>query len=634
MKSTGLNVLKASLLLSIIVSFQGLCHAQQNECAFNSTITRAEFHAKIQSAEVDIKWYPEWLEKNGGKKVLPSPIPPLEKWQHPEFSAGLPYTMHEDAKSSDVSNFPGPIPRNVDVQYFHSLQKGAGFSGMAPAFNFIAEDTLVTLSFGRANTYLALVYIGDTMKLLDAVEVPGRGHSALSLISKEKRMGIFRNTMGGAYSFLSKDRYMYIPAVNSDIMRIYVGDGKFDLNRMDYINVTDQMSWGNILNKDLEAHNRENHLTAILPDKYGNIWFTSQQGIVGVVHHSEITENGCPRVYARMITGFGLIEKLNYFRGTNYKNNDELPDFLTQPTHLTPEMREEFVKYYQIDRSNFEQIQNSFAVGEDGVYIVTDLAFYKLRFNEEEKDLELDPEWLPNYIGGGLMYENDETRKPGHLNAGSGTSPTLMDNRFVAIVDNDTSTVNMCIFSQKTGKLINKFPLFQRDSSACENSIIAYKNTFIVANTYGYVDPFVANETPGGMMRFDYDETKGQFYQREDWPAYDLPLDAKTATPKLSTANGLVYFYNRDIGGGPTPHDDWQLTTLDYETGVKVFSIKPYFNEGEFADNIKGLTVKMSLGKEEYDRKVFNLWGTFCFGPNNSLFIGAYRGFIRFRTDP
>ena len=635
MKSTGLNVLKASLLLSIIVSFQGLCHAQQNECAFNSTITRAEFAAKIQFAEVDIKWYPEWLEKNGGKEVLPSPIPPLEKWQHPEFSLGVPHTMHEDTKSSDVSNFPGPIPRNVDVQYFHVLEKGAGFSGMAPAFNFIAEDTLVTLSFGRAETHLALVYIGDTMKLLDAVEVPGRGHSALSLISKKKRMDVFRNTMGGAYSYLSKERYMYIPAVNNDIMRVYVGNGKFDLNRMDYINVTDQLSWGTILDKDLDAHKRENHLTAILPDKNANIWFTSQQGIVGVVHHSEITENGCPRVYARMVTGFGLIELLNYYTGTYFKNYDELPDFITQADHLTPEMREQFVKEYEIDESNFEEIQNSFAVGEDGVYVVTNLALYKLRFNEEEKDLELDPEWLPNFIGGGLIYENDFTRKPGHLNAGSGTSPTLMDNRFVAIVDNDTSTVNMCIFSQKTGKLINKFPLFQRDSSACENSIIAYKNTFIVANTYGYVDPFVSNETPGGMMRFDYDESKGQFYQREDWPAYDQPLDAKTATPKLSTANGLVYFYNRDIGGGPTPHDDWQLTTLDFETGVKVFSIKPYFDEGEFADNIKGLSVSMSLGKDQYDRKVFNnLWGTFCFGPNNSLFLGAYRGFIRFRTDP
>jgi hypothetical protein len=136
-------------------------------------------------------------------------------------------------------------------------------------------------------------------------------------------------------------------------------------------------------------------------------------------------------------------------------------------------------------------------------------------------------------------------------------------------------------------------------------------------------------------MRFDYDESTGQFYQREDWPAYDQPLDAKTATPKLSTANGLVYFYNRDVGGGPTPHGDWQMTTLDFETGLKVFSIKPYFDEGEFDDNIKGLKINMSLGKDEYDRKVFNnLWGTFCFGPNKSVFLGAYRGFIRFRSDP
>ena len=634
MNSIGLSFLKAALLLGIIVSYQGISLAQQNECAFNSTLTRAEFDARIQFAKPHIHWYPEWLEKHSGKEALPSPIPPLEKWQHPSFTLGHPYTMHEDSKSSDVSNSPGPIPRNVDVQYFHVLEKGAEFSGMAPAFNFIAEDTLVTLSFGRAHTHLVLVYIGDTMKLLDAVEVPGREHSALSLISKKKRMEIFRNTMGGAYSFLSKDRYMYIPAVNNDIMRIYVGNGKFDLNRVDYINVTDQLEWGNILNKDLDAHKRKNHLTAILPDINANIWFTSQQGIVGVVHHSDKTENGCPRVYARMITKFGLIEKLNYYKGTNYKNNDELPDFLTQADHITPEMREEFVNYYQIKRSNFEQIQNSFAVGEDGLYIVTDLALYKLRFNEEKKDLEFDPEWLPNFIGGGLIYENEPKRKPGHLNAGSGTSPTLMDNRFVAIVDNDTSNVNMCIFSQKTGELINKFPLFQRDSSACENSIIAYKNSFIVANTYGYVDPFVSNDTPGGMMRFDYDETKGQFYQREAWPAYDQPLDAKTATPKLSTANGMVYFYNRDIGGGPTPHDDWQMTTLDFETGLKVFSIKPYFDEGEFNDNIKGPKVNMSLGKDEYDRKVFNnLWGTFCFGPNNSLFLGAYRGFIRFRSD-
>jgi hypothetical protein len=633
-KLPGHLVTMTTVLLISLFLFSQSANAQENACAFYTTKPRAEFDARIDFAKVDVKWYPEWLERNNGEKVLPAPLPLLEKWQHPRFEPGLPYTMHEDSKSSDVSNFPGPIPSNVSIQYFHVLEKGAEFSGMAPAFNFVSEDTLVTLSFGRAHTHLVLVYLGDTMKLLDAVEVPGREHSALSLASKKKRMDIFRNTMGGAYSYLSKERYMYIPGVNNDILRIYVGAGKFDLNRVDYVNVSDQMQWGDLLDKELDPHKRVNHLTAIMPDKDAHLWFTSQQGIVGIVHPTDVTENGCPKVYARIITSFGLIEKLNYFKGTKYEDFSDLPDFITQIDHVTPEIREQFREYYNIKKSNFEQIQNSFAVGEDGVYIVTDLALYKLRFNEEKKDIELDPKWIPNFVGGGLMYENDFTVKPGHLNAGSGTSPTLMDNRFVAIVDNDTTNVNMCIFSQETGELIGKFPLFGDEGSAVENSIIAYKNSFIVANTFGYVDPFEENPTPGGMMRFDYDESSGKFYKKENWPAYDEPLDAKTATPKLSAANGMIYFYNRDMVGGPTPHDDWQLTTLDFRTGLKIFSIKPYFEEGGFNDNIKGVKVKMSLGKDQYDRKVFNnLWGTFCFGPNNSIFLGAYRGFIRFKSD-
>jgi hypothetical protein len=55
-----------------------------------------------------------------------------------------------------------------------------------------------------------------------------------------------------------------------------------------------------------------------------------------------------------MITRFALVEKLNYYKGTNYKNYNELPDFITQAEHLTPEIREQFVNEYEIDRSNFE----------------------------------------------------------------------------------------------------------------------------------------------------------------------------------------------------------------------------------------------------------------------------------------
>jgi hypothetical protein len=81
--------------------------------------------------------------------------------------------MHEDAHASDVSNLPGPTPNNVEVQYFHVLQKQGDFSGMAPIYAFIDDSTMITLSFGRANTTLLVLDIKDTVKVLDNVSVPG-----------------------------------------------------------------------------------------------------------------------------------------------------------------------------------------------------------------------------------------------------------------------------------------------------------------------------------------------------------------------------------------------------------------------------------------------------------------------------
>jgi hypothetical protein len=44
---------------------------------------------------------------------------------------------------------------------------------------------------------------------------------------------------------------------------------------------------------------------------------------------------------------------------------------------------------------------------------------------------------------------------------------------------------------------------------------------------------------------------------------------------------------------------------------------------------------KKTLGKEDYGKKVFNnIWGTFSFGPRNSIFIGTYRGYVRFSSAP
>jgi len=66
-----------------------------------------------------------------------------------------------------------------------------------------------------------------------------------------------------------------------------------------------------------------------------------------------------------------------------------------------------------------------------------------------------------------------------------------------------------------------------------------------------------------------------------------------------------------------------------------VFSIKGYFEGDQFNDNVSGLVKKKTLGKKDYGKKVFNnIWGTFSFGPRNSIFIGTYRGYVRFSSAP
>jgi hypothetical protein len=153
-----------------------------------------------------------------------------------------------------------------------------------------------------------------------------------------------------------------------------------------------------------------------------------------------------------------------------------------------------------------------------------------------------------------------------------------------------------------------------------------------VGNTYGYIDPFIENDTAGGIMRFDYDPDKGEYVEVEGWPATGH-FDAKTATPKLSTAHGLFYAYHRDME--QEGHHDWQLTALDFRTGLRVYSLKPVFSNEGFDDNVSLLVVNKTLGEKEYGKKVFNnIWGTFSFGPQNSVYLGVYRGYIRLYSAP
>jgi len=491
---------------------------------------------------------------------------------------------------------------------------------------------MVTLAFGRASTMLLLLDISDTIRVLDYMPIPGRGNTALQLAGKKGRSKIFSNTAGGAYFYLSGKDRIYIPGANNDILRVDIVDRQLNEKAVKTINLKAQIEAGNLVDKSLSEKDQLNLMTALMPDANGNVWFTSRQGIVGLIHRTEKTDDDCPKVYATFIGLFGIVEKINRYFGGDYENVEEIPLF-QEYDEFNPEFRAAFRKQFMVDSKTREEIQNSFSVGKDGVYIVSNFALYKLRFNEETKKIEMDPRWAETFKQGDLVYDNDRTIKPGMLNAGSGTTPTLMGDDFVVICDNDTSHVNLCIYSQQTGKLIFKYRLFENlPGSAVENSIVAYNKSLVVANQYGFSDPFKLNETAGGIQRFDFNEEKGNFELVKGWPQSGQ-YDCKTATPKMSAPNGLLYVYNRsDIAYDG--HYDWQITAIDFRTGLRVFYIKPFFNKGEFDDNI-GVVMKWgSLGTKNYDRKVFNnIWATFTIGPKNSFYIGAYRGFIRISSN-
>ena len=624
MKLSRFHVL--SLIMSLIISFQ----LYSQGCG-PYVPAEDSYKAKVHECLVDVKWYDEWVSKNG--KNLPEPLPLLEKWEHPYMKKSYSSAMHDDASSTDVSNHPGPTTEGNRVQYFHSLQKGEGFSGMCPSFAFVNDTTVVTLSFGRASTTLLLMHTGEEMSILDTLSIPGRGSSAMELAGKQGRMAIFRNTSGGAYFYLSDQNNIYIPGADNNILRIKVEGRRFDRNLVRSINIQEQILAGSLMDPSLANKGQLNVLTAIMPDSKGNVWFTSQFGIIGLIHRTDkFGEDDCPKVYTSFIGFYGAKTKIKKVFGKDVDLLDAT-NIYQEGNSLTPEMRKQFIEEISQDPDTREEIQNSFSVSKDGVFIVSNVALYKFRFNEETKRIELDPLWAESLRRGDLIYANDFTMKPGHLNNGSGTTPTLMDDRFVAIGDNDTSQINMCIYDQETGSLLFKQKVFEDNASACENSIVAYKNSFVMANTYGYVDPFKTNPTPGGIARFDYNQGTGSFEFNDSWPATGA-FDPKTATPKLSAGNGLIYVYNRsdeDVDG----HQDWQLTAVDFRTGYRVFSIRPYFEKGQFDDNIGFLSKAFSLGTKNYERKVFNnIWATYAFGPGNSIYIGGYRGFIRFSSDP
>lgn len=204
-----------------------------------------------------------------------------------------------------------------------------------------------------------------------------------------------------------------------------------------------------------------------------------------------------------------------------------------------------------------EEIENSFAVGEDGVYIVSDRRMYRFKANDAGKPRIV---WQSGYPNSGIV-------KPSQVNAGSGTTPTLMTDGYVAITDN-ADPMNVVVYRNARRlhgerRKLCKQPVFAAGASATENTLVTAGRAVVVENNYGYQNPFgptAGAVTEPGFARVDVKRNGNGCELR--WT--NTAARAPSVVPKLSTKTGLLYTYTRP----PDPMaEGYYWTAIDWRSG-------------------------------------------------------------------
>ena len=205
-----------------------------------------------------------------------------------------------------------------------------------------------------------------------------------------------------------------------------------------------------------------------------------------------------------------------------------------------------------------EPIGNSFAVGRDGgVFIVTDEAMYRFARNRRGKPRVV---WRRRYPNIGIV-------KPGQTERGSGTTPTLVGRRYVAITDN-ADPMAVLVYDRRDGRQVCRQPVFQKGASSTDQSLIAAKRSLVVENNYGYTGPLSSTMngavTSPGIERVAIDRSGRGCHE-----LWTDPLRSPSAVAKLSLGAGLVYTYVKPDLGNAT--DAWYLAAIDFRTGRTVY---------------------------------------------------------------
>jgi hypothetical protein len=468
-------------------------------------------------------------------------------YAHPGLTEFGQGSMHSDSYNSDTHSTAGPVGTGITID---SADMSILFGGQCG--NTLMTSDGVLLSFcpdiSRVAIF-AMVHDGTGFKkVAQELTLPNRESSQTGNLDE-----IMSDTSGGVYFHLdNQDRIVLVDSENN-FRIIALQPLAMPVNGMAYqfVEVANyDLDVGIPVVANSDGSTRPADVTDVMPDwsNDGLYWFVTREGHVATVDisHGSVTASDI---------------------------------------HLITLAGEEFL--------------NSVAMDANGVYAASDHAMYRFVRGSNDEPVQM---WRES-------YDRGTTLKPGQVNQGTGTTPTLMGeyDDLVAVTDNADAAINMVVYkrlanaSGGANPAVCTIPLFNDPAqsngdgtyqSATDNSPIGYRDSLIVGNTYGYTSPLSSEWAAPGLWRVDVmrnmaNEPVGCTI------AWKNNTSRQTAVSKLSTGNGLVYTYSREPINIGAPYEitkAYYFGAVNFSDGQTAFKVLAGTG-GNFNDNYSPITI-------------------------------------------
>ena len=263
-----------------------------------------------------------------------------------------------------------------------------------------------------------------------------------------------------------------------------------------------------------------------------------------------------------------------------------------------------------------QNVENGIAVSNDTVFVATgpagtaaqhDAEGYMYAFSSlppppESYQPLVEVRWRSVYPAGSRL-------KPGGFARGSGATPTLLGNSFVALTDNADVQVSILVYPQQPSHVssltspsilndhvasVCSVPLFTPNASAVDIAGLAHidehgNSGVLFVNTFNG-PPFTVGNGPGGvngawnnMSAQDSGITRVDVVphpSNSSGPSsvscttrWTLPLRMKSV-PVLSLGTGLVYGYTQDEDLAIKGRWVWYVVAIDWDSGKEVWRVR------------------------------------------------------------